>query len=549
MRPFALLFPLLVPGTFDDAPRVLVSAESPTPAPNAEGVSPLAAVRVLFSSPVQAETVTTQTFRLFDDAGRVVRAAVNCDLTGGVATLTPVHQLDEDSRYTAELTEHIVGVNGLRTVPYRWSFRTGVQRSEGPQFPFEAQEIDSRGQTTSLRIGPDGNLYVADVHGRVVRYHLGADGMPSGSDVPLVLRGQQIIGICFDPRATPQRLVLWVSHARRKAGLWAGTITRVTLPPVGGNAAAVLQDVIVGLPCPENLQHQPNQITFGPDGRLYQSVGGVSTLGGTPNWGALESPLSAAIIVADVLSPNFNGGLLPCDVKTAEPVCYTPFDPDAPVKLYATGFRNALGLCWHSSGHLLTATNGNSIASGVATPSAEGVPAITAMPHESLCRVVEGKYYGHPNPSRHQYVLLGGNPTEGPDPWEVPSYPVGVQPDPRFDASLLYDLRPGGGNSANGMCEYTAPGPLKGRLLVAYFSGGRCVQTFAFDQAGNVVDERPLVDSDGRVLRFNQPLDVCVHPETGRIYLAVFGNWPGDRVGSGVESSGGGVWMLEPIRR
>jgi hypothetical protein len=55
------------------------------------------------------------------------------------------------------------------------------------------------------------------------------------------------------------------------------------------------------------------------------------------------------------------------------------------------------------------------------------------------------------------------------------------------------------------------------------------------------------VDANGRVLRFNQPLDVCVHPKTGRVYLAVFGNWPGSRVGSGVESTGGGVWMLEPV--
>jgi hypothetical protein len=62
------------------------------------------------------------------------------------------------------------------------------------------------------------------------------------------------------------------------------------------------------------------------------------------------------------------------------------------------------------------------------------------------------------------------------------------------------------------------------------------------------VDERPLVGPDGRVLRFNQPLDVCVHPATGRLYLAVFGNWKGNRVGTGVDSTGGGVWMLNPVK-
>jgi len=532
-----------------DAPRVVVSPESPKPAPDAKAVSPLTAIRVQFSSPVKAETVTAKTFRLLDDKGKVVPAAVNCDLTGGVATLTPAHQLDEERVYSAELTDGIVGANGSKLVPYRWSFRTSVQKFDGPLFKFTAHELDQRGQTTSLRIGPDGNLYVADVHGNVIRYHLDKDGKSSGSDTPVTLRGQQIIGICFDPKATSKskELILWVSHARRNAGVWAGTISRVTIPPIGEKSSVSVQDVIVGLPCPENLEHQPNHLAFGPDGRLYQSVGGVTTLGGTPNWGAPESPLSAAIIVADVHSPTFNGGRLPCDVTTAEPIRYDPKKPDAPVKLYATGFRNALGLCWHSSGQLFTATNGNSIASGVTTPKAEGIPAITAMPHESLCRVVEGKYYGHPNPSRGEYVLLGGNPTAGPDPWEVSAYPVGVKPEKNFDPTLLYDLRPGGGNSPNGMCEYTADGPLKGRLLIAYFSGGRCVQTFAFDKAGKVIDERPLVDANGRVLRFNQPLDVCVHPKTGRVYLAVFGNWPGSRVGSGVESTGGGVWMLEPV--
>lgn len=462
--------------------------------------------------------------------------------------MTPVQQLDEERQYSVELTDGIVGVNGTKLVPFRWSFRTGVQKLDSQLFKFTAHELDQRSQTTTLRIGPDGNLYVADVHGSVIRYHLDKDGKSSASDILVSLRGQQIIGICFGPKATAEELILWVSHARRKAGVWAGTISRVTIPPVGKKSSLTVQDVIVGLPCPENLEHQPNQIAFGPDGRLYQSVGGVTTLGGSANWGVAESPLSAAIIVADVHSPKFNNGRLPCNVTTAEPVRYDPMRPDAPVKLYATGFRNALGLCWHSSGFFFTATNGNSIADGVTTPKSQGIPAITAMPHESLCRVVEGKYYGHPNPSRGEYVLLGGNPTRDLDPWEVSAYPVGVKPEKNFDPTLLYDLHAGGGNSPNGMCEYTADGPLKGRLLIAYFSGGRCVQTFAFDKSGKVIDERPLVGPDGQVLRFNQPLDVCVHSKTGRVYLAVFGNWLGNRVGSGVESIGGGVWMLDPVR-
>ena len=529
-----------------EAPKVLVSSESPMPAPQAKDVSPRTVVRVQFTAPVKSETVTAKTFRLLDDAGQVVPAQVNCDLTGGVATLTPLVQLRERHAYTVELQDAIIGQNGAKLVPYRWSFHSGMQKLDERAFKFRSHEIDRRDQTTSVRIGPDGHLYVSDVHGTIYRYQLGQDGKPVAMNAVVKMEGQQIIGLCFDPRATARNLILWVSHAKRNAGVWAGVISRLRLPPVGQAKDVVRQDVIVGLPCPEKLEHQPNQIAFGPDGKLYQSVGGVTTLGGTPNWGAEESLLSAAIIVADVNHPSFNGGKLPCDVKVAAPVNYDPRKPDAPVQLYATGLRNAVGICWHSSGHLFTATNANSIGSGATTPKAKGIPAITYTPHEALCRVVRGKYYGHPNPSRGEYVLLGGNPTAKNDPWEVPVYPVGVRPDPNFDPSLLYDLRPGGGNSPNGMCEYTAAGPLNGRLLVAYFSGGRCVQTFALDKQGRVIDERPLVDREGNVLRFNQPLDVCVHPQTGRIYLAVFGNWQGNAVGSGVEAHDGGVWMLEP---
>jgi hypothetical protein len=526
-----LLLALLAP------PRVL-AADSPSPAPDAAGVSPLASVRVQFAPPVRAETVTGKSFRLLAADGKPVWAEVNCDLTGGVATLTPVQQLAEDAAYTAELTADIVGTDGGKLQPYRWTFRTGRQRVDGPQFRFAATEIDPIGQVTAVRVGPDGRLYTADVRGVIRRYTLGGDGRPTGSAVAVTLAGRQVIGLCFDPKATADRPVLWASHAARKAGVWAGTVSRITFAP----SAPAVADVIVGLPCPENLEHQPNGLAFGPDGRLYLSVGGVATLGGTPNWGASESRLSAAVVVADVGKfPE------PLDVTAAPPVDYDPAKPNAPVRPHATGFRNALGLCWHSAGHLYTATNGNSVGGKVFTPAGPGVPAVNALPHEFLARVVAGRYCGHPNPSRGELVLNGGNPTPGNDPWEVPAYPVGVRPHPRFDPALLYDLRPGGGNSANGMAEYTAPGPLNGRLLVAYFSGGRCVQTFAFDKAGDVADERPLVGPDGRVLRFNQPVDVCAHPRTGRVYLAAFGNWPGSKVGSGVESTGGGVWLLDPV--
>ncbi len=158
-----------------------------------------------------------------------------------------------------------------------------------------------------------------------------------------------------------------------------------------------------------------------------------------------------------------------------------------------------------------------------------------------FCRIVRGKHYGHPNPSRGQFVLNGGNPTAAVDLFEIPQYPVGTRPDENFEPELIYDLRPGGGNSANGMVEYCATGPLFGKLLIAYFSETKCIQALTVDATGRVRHEHPLTNADGAPYRFIAPIDVAVDHRSGRIYVADFGVWHRPNFGNG-----GSIWMLEP---
>jgi hypothetical protein len=251
-----------------------------------------------------------------------------------------------------------------------------------------------------------------------------------------------------------------------------------------------------------------------------------------------ETPLSSAVVVADVRHAQFNGGSLPLNVQTSAPVEYNPHTASAPLKLFATGFRQMYRVCWHSNGNLYGGVNQNDGTGRADTPSAPGVPSLRSVfPDEDLVRIVEGGYYGHPNPSRKQYVLLGGNPTPGADPWEVPEYPVGVQPDPKFNpANLIFNLKSINGTSANGCAEYTLPGPLRGRLLICFYEGTQTIHTFAFNRAGTAVTDE---DEKKESLRFTHPLDLAVH-KSGRIYVADFGDWS-------TFGDGGAVWALSAI--
>jgi glucose/arabinose dehydrogenase len=314
-------------------------------------------------------------------------------------------------------------------------------------------------------------------------------------------------------------------------------VSRIVIPAAGQGGVAKETQYVIGLP---SGWHPLNGGTFGPDGRLYVSVGSMNRLGHDPI--RPETPLSAAVVVADVRSPKFNGGRLPLDVQTTAPVNYDPYAKDAPLKLYATGFRELYRLCWHSNGSLYGGVNQNDGTGRADTPSKLGVPSLKSVfPDEDLVRVVEGAYYGHPNPSRNEYVLMGGNPTAGVDPWEVPEYPVGVKPEPHFNpANLIFNLKTINGTSANGCCEYTPPGPLKGRLLICFYEGTHTVHTFAFNARGTAVtDHRPLLGEDSESLKFTQPLDVAVHPG-GRVYVADFGEWKSF-------GKGGAIWVLTPV--
>jgi glucose/arabinose dehydrogenase len=532
---------------------VMSASEGPTrivqisPRAGATNVSPQAGVEIHFSDGLTLTSINSNSIRLLNSAGRPVSAQLGSDLEADVVHLQPRERLLPQAAYTVELNGRLRDRNGLAVAPFRSSFTTGIDVASivrGAGFQFTKTKVDDEAGPTAIAVGPDGHVYLATYAGALHRLEIDpASGLSIGKQRLLPPRGsRKILGLAFDPGATASNLVAWITSDERKAehrdeGTFSGAVSRLVFPVAGRAGGASETSYITGLP---SGWHPLNGCAFGPDKRLYISVGSMNRLGHDPR--RPEVLLSAAVVVADVTNPGFNGGAWPLNVQTTAPINYDPAAPDAPLKLYATGFRELYRPCWHSNGNLYGGVNQNDGTGRADTPSAPGVPSLhSVFPDEDLVRIVPGGYYGHPNPARKQFVLLGGNPTAGLDPWEIPEYPVGVHPDPAFDpANLIFNLKTINGTSANGCAEYTLPGPLRGWLLFCLFEGTHTIHAFAFNTRGTaVVDHRPLLDPKSESLRFTQPLDLAVHPR-GRIYVADFGNWSSF-------GQGGAIWALHPV--
>ena len=175
----------------------------------------------------------------------------------------------------------------------------------------------------------------------------------------------------------------------------------------------------------------------------------------------------------------------------------------------------------HSNGSLYVPTNGS--AAGGNTPddpeqagdqSLNGV----STQNDYLFKVEQGGFYGHPNPAQGNYILNGGNPTNGADPAEVSEYSVGTQPDPEY-GGFAHDF--GRNRSPNGVIEYQSDvfgGALQGQLLVTEYSGGDDILALQLGANGDVVNSSQIASG------FSDPLDLVEHSATGNLYVLESGS-------------------------
>jgi hypothetical protein len=470
---------------------------------------------------------------------RPVPAHVNTTGGGDAIVLKPMEPLEPNTQYSFELTPGVTDTAGAAFVYFSARFTTAAaSKPERFDAAFERVALPTTGgeQCTCVAMGPDGKLYAAALDGRILRFDIAPDGTlgkPEAFATMLANNGgpRLVTGFCFDPKSTADNLIIWASHGQlsiERSADWSGKISRLA-----GAKLEQYRDAVINLPRGVK-DHLNNQPAFGPDGALYFCQASNTAMGAPDHkWGwRPERLLSASLLRLDVTKLPADK---PLDAKTEEGGAYDPYKPDSALTMYATGIRNGYDLLFHSNGRLYAPINGSAAggnAPGSSDPRAKAarrfdtgqsyagpdVPSlnnINLTEDDTLLTMEKGAYYGHPNPLRAEFVLNGGNPTAGPDPHEIPLYPVGVKPDTNYRFAAFNF----GKNLAPcGIIEYKHPGPLAGRLLIARYSGGDDV--IVLNPAGpNGAVSEALTGING-LTGLVDPLDLVEDTRNGNLYVS-----------------------------
>lgn len=492
---------------------------------------------------VEANTLNTtnvQLYRTQDYA--LVPGQVNTTGGGDAIVYQPSVELEPNTNYTFIITNDVLDESGVSFIPYSTTFNTGTN-TYGISYSsveFTKSTVYQGSPISSLAIAPDSMLYATTLDGKILRWDIDSLGNLENLQTyaPVELNDRAIIGATFEPNTSDQ-LNLWISNNDplypQPANDFTGKISKITIES-GSDFNASTQDYITGLPRSAK-DHLSNSLAFGPDDKLYLTQGSNTATGDSDRtwYNRSERLLSAAVLQIDPAQtpPPEGFNVQTEDYANSEGVTtignYNPDATDAPVKLFATGVRNAYDLVWHSNGKLYVPTNGT--AAGGNTPDDPTTPTNEALTNvgtqdDYLFKIepVGGGYYGHPNPTRQEYILNGGNPSSEVDIGEVVAkdgysgYWVGTLPDPNYQGAA-FDF--GRNRSPNGIIEYksdTFNGALKNKLLVVEYSGGDDILALTTDPNGNIATENVIQVALGLINPVDLIEDTKKNP--GNLYVA-----------------------------
>jgi hypothetical protein len=488
---------------------------------------------VLKDGTLDPATISTQNVGLVDTAsGSLVPSSVKLNDARDAIVVTPNAPLKPAANYMLHLGNGVKLADGTPMDGYVSAFYTKVPDDVAKTIRFEAvpqQKIVGFGGASSLHFGPDGKLYAGLVTGEIIRYAVNPDGTLGASErLPGVTAAHgkaRFVAFVFDPKSTPDNLIIYASHTPligttgrplTSVANWSAVISRLSGPKL-----EKVEDVVVNLPR-SFIDHQTFEPVWGPDGALYFHQGAQNAFGYPDEiWGWRgETPLSASVLRLDV--SKWTPGT-PIDVKTMDGGgTYDPAAPGAPLTVYASGIRVAYNIRFHSNGHLYGGINGSSAYGN--TPAGPGTPPIPQIPmieHDWLFDIRKGAYYGHPNPSQGHFAFNGANPTPGIDPFEVPFYPVGTQPDSQWRKPIM-DV--GRNISSNGMLEYQNAdafgGKLKGKLVLCRYNVGSDLIFVGVDGPDGTVSSVWTQVDGAKDLK--NPLAIVEDPKTGNLYVSEF---------------------------
>jgi glucose/arabinose dehydrogenase len=196
---------------------------------------------------------------------------------------------------------------------------------------------------SALVFAPDGRLFFAEVNAGRIRVARGKDlqARPFAT-LPVQQAAESgLLGLALDPDFAVNHLVYAYYSESDPAAPAVGLRNRVVRftdrDGEGVELTAILDDLPVS-PTGAEDAHQGGALAFGPDGKLYVSLGDT----GTP--ALAQDPSSPA---GKILRINPDGSVPPDN----------PF-PGSPV--FALGFRNPWGLAFHPrTGELYASENGN----------------------------------------------------------------------------------------------------------------------------------------------------------------------------------------------
>ena len=385
---------------------------------------------------------------------------------------------------------------------------------------------------TSIQFGPDGNLYVAQMDGKIFVYDVQRNGKNNYSankidtinsvhnvqnhdddgDVNNSL-GERLVTAILVTGTAANPVIYTQSSDPRQGGGASGTdknldtnsgiLHKLTKTGSGWNKV----DLVRGLPRSEENHHGNGMVLMG--NKLLMASGGHTNMGSPSNNFAKtpEFALSAAILEFDLNALGNGTYDLPTlddEDRSGANDHNDPFggndgknqailEANGPVEIYAPGFRNAYDLVLTESGKLYTVDNGPNAGWG-GEPGNNCSDAIAeggSTYKDGLHYIKQKGYYGgHPNPTRGSKANKFNNsnpqsPIEGSANGEECDYKI---PKSQDGALTLFD------KSTNGLDEYTATnfgGAMKGDLVAASF--GKSIYRVTLNDAGTKVTSKNTI--------------------------------------------------------